>query len=41
LLPKRASLLRAPDVRQLNLEDWLLEQTVRPSEATNRESVES
>lgn len=29
LLPTRSSLLRAPFVRQVNLEDWLLEQEVR------------
>jgi [acyl-carrier-protein] S-malonyltransferase len=29
LLPTRSSLLRAPFVKQINLEDWLLEQEVR------------
>ncbi|HEY2759862.1 MAG TPA: hypothetical protein VGI75_03945, partial [Pirellulales bacterium] len=28
ILPTRSSLLRAPFVRQINLEDWLLEQSV-------------
>jgi len=28
LLPTRSSLLRAPFVQQINLEDWLLEQNV-------------